>query len=103
MHPIFATNYGNLYAFMHAVPLFILLVPAGFIGRRLGWHWFSIACGVLCAAIGAYLLYSLDNALKSDESWTIGFASVCILVGVVLMLSKSKRQKIISDDESKTA
>lgn len=91
MHPILASDFGNLGAFLLGVPALGLALLIGIPSRIFRVGFLTVLCGVVCLLAGGLFFLSLPAARPGDRWITVIFGLGSVVAGVVLM--KAKRGK----------
>ena len=94
MQPIFASDFGNLGAFIAAawgLGFAMVCCLAGLLCRE---SLMQVLGAIACIAAGAYLIYSIRFARNGDEGATVFAGVFVILIGIgLLMITRYRRRK----------
>jgi len=91
MHPIFASDFGNLGAFVLAVPAVGLAVLVGIFGAVFRFRLLQIICGIVCLVAGALLFCSLPMVRHDDGSTVIAGLTAIAIGAVLLFVSRIRK------------
>jgi hypothetical protein len=89
MHPILASDFGNLTALIFAVPAVGLSVLVGAFGALFRFQMLQVICGIVCFIAGVFLLFSLGT--KDDGSTVIAALTALGIGAVLLFLSRIRK------------
>jgi len=90
MTPCFASNFGNLHAFMLGVPTFAFTFVVGVVAIALRLRVISIVTGIACFVVAIWFLSSLDHAVETDRILTIVSSAIAGLTGLVFLLFRRR-------------
>jgi hypothetical protein len=93
MKPMFASDFGNLGAFVLAVPALAIAVIAGVVGAVMRVQAVQIIAGVSCLFVCAFFYWSLSAARADDRDLTMSAVSISATLGLLLLAVSYLRRK----------
>ena len=99
MHPMLASDFGNLRAFLFGVPSLLLAVILGMFCLYFRLRVLAVICGIVCILTGVLFFYSFPDAHTDDRWLTLGIGAFSVVMGIVLFRYKRPIQSQSSDDD----
>jgi hypothetical protein len=94
MTPMFASDFGNLGAYVLGVPALAIALLAGVVGAVMRVQSVQIFAGIICLLVGGFFYWSLSAAKADDRDFTGSVATISIALGyLVLAVSFLRRKK----------
>ncbi len=82
---MFASNFGNLGAYVIGAPVLLVALLLGIIGACLRIRAVQIVAGITCLLVAAFFYWSLKWAGSDDRDFTILAIEISVALGLVMV------------------
>lgn len=93
MTPIFASDFGNLGAYVLGVPALVVALLVGVIGAVMRAQSVQVAAGIVCLLIAGFFYWSLSAAKADDRDFTLSVVAFSVALGLLVFVVSFLRRK----------
>jgi len=93
MTPIFASDFGNLGAYVLGVPALVVALLVGVVGAVMRVQSVQVVAGIVCLFVAGFFYWSLSAARADDRDFTILVITISVALGLVVLAVSFLRKK----------
>ena len=93
MTPMFASDFGNLGAYVLGVPALVVALLIGVVGAVMRVQSVQVVAGIVCLLVAGVFYWTLSAAKADDRDFTVSVITISVALGLLVLAVSFLRRK----------